>query len=266
MAMTMVSSDVKRGRSGQRGAEGDSGGTASVLKALKLLEVFRSGDSTLGVTEIARRVEVPTSTAYRLLAYLVEGGFVVKDGSKYRLGNRLFALGNQVPLCQPKGLREQVSPHLGELYAATGLTVKLGILEGLEVIILDKVAGLRTAPAPTAVGGRLPANCTSMGKALLAFGENSLLLDSSQLPRLTRYSINSRELLERQFDEIRASRLSYGSEEAMIGQVCVASPIIQEGRAVAAISLSARPNDPNLSRSIGALASAARQLERSLVL
>lgn len=261
--MTMISTETKKARKGSREAGGGGGGTASVLKALKLLEVFRTGDSALGVTEIARRVGVPTSTAYRLLAYLVEGDFVVKDGAKYRLGNRLFALGNQVPLCQPKGLREQISPHLGELYAATGLTVKLGILEGMEVIILDKVAGLRTAPAPTAVGGRVPANCTSMGKALLAFGEGLPAVES-QLPRLTRYSINSRELLERQFEEIRTSRLSYGSEEAMIGQVCVASAIVREGRAIAAISLSARPNDPNLSRSIGALSRTARQLERSL--
>lgn len=263
--MSAITSEAKRSRSRKAVEDEGAGGTASVLKALKLLEVFREGDSALGVTEIARRVGVPTSTAYRLLAYLVEGDFVVKDGPKYRLGNRLFALGNQVPLCRPKGLREQISPHLGELYALTGLTVKLGILEGAEVIILDKVAGLRTAPAPTAVGGRLPANCTSMGKALLAFQDDSSVLDMP-LPRLTRYSINSRELLERQFEGIRSSGLSYGAEEAVIGQVCVAAPIVRNGRAVAAISLSARPNDPRLSRSIGALEQAVRHLERSLIL
>lgn len=261
--MTIISPKVERVHSKRRGIDDDAGGTSSVLKALKLLDVFRDGESALGVTEIARRVEVPTSTAYRLLAYLVEGGFVVKDGPKYRLGDRLFTLGNQVSLCRPKGLREQASPHLGELYAATGLTVKLGILEGVEVIILDKIVGLKTAPAPTAIGGRLPANCTSMGKALLAYAGDTSFLDAD-LPRLTRFSVNGRELLERQFREIRDTRLSYGSEEAAIGQVCVASPIVRDGQAIAAISLSSRPNDPHLSRSIGALDRAARHLERSL--
>lgn len=248
--------------------DAEKGGTASVLKALKLLDVFRSGELSLGVSEIARRAEIPTSTAYRLLAHLVESGFVAKEAAHYRLGNRLFALGNQVPLCQPKGLREQISPHLGELYALTGLTAKLGILEGKDVIILDKVVGLRSAPAPTAVGGRVPANCTSLGKALLAFQGEDLaagLLDTP-LSRLTRHSISNPQLLGRQLAEIRAAGLSYGSEEAVLGQVCVAAPIIKDGQAVAAISLSARPNDPHLAKSIAALQSTVRHLARSLVI
>lgn len=81
--MSAITSEAKRSRSRKAVEDEGAGGTASVLKALKLLEVFREGDSALGVTEIARRVGVPTSTAYRLLAYLVEGDFVVKDGPKY---------------------------------------------------------------------------------------------------------------------------------------------------------------------------------------
>lgn len=252
------------GKEGQVAGEG-KGGTASVIKALRLLEVFRGGEASLGVSEIGRRADLPTSTAYRLLAYLVESGFLVKEGAEYRLGNGLFSLGNQVPLCQPKGLREQVSPHLGELYATTGLTVKLGILDGSDVVILDKVAGLRSAPAPTAVGGRVPANCTSLGKALLAFQDGPVLAEGGgQLPRLTRFSIGSPQLLERQLEEIRASKLSYGAEEALLGQVCVATPILFGGRAVAAISLSARPRDPHLGKSIAALQRAGRHIERTL--
>ncbi|HHX48000.1 MAG TPA: IclR family transcriptional regulator, partial [Brevibacterium sp.] len=113
--------------------------------------------------------------------------------------------------------------------------------------------------------GRVPANCTSLGKALLAFQDGPVLAEAGgQLPRLTRFSIGSPQLLERQLEEIRASKLSYGAEEALLGQVCVATPILVGGRAVAAISLSARPRDPHLGKSIAALQRAGRHIERTL--
>ena len=111
----------------------------------------------MGVSDIARRADVPTSTAFRLLAYLVESGFVAKDGTLYRPGDKLFELGNQVALCRPLGLREQAAPYLGELYAATGMTVRMAVLDGTEIVIVNKIVGLRTPaerPPPSAAERR----------------------------------------------------------------------------------------------------------------
>lgn len=248
------------------GVKGEGQGTASVLKALQLLDAFRDGGPVLGVSEIARRVGVPTSTAFRLLAYLVEGGFVSKEGTRYRLADKLFELGNQVALCQPKGLREQASPYLGELYAATGMTVRLAVLEGAEIVLVDKIVGLRTVPAPTAIGGRVPATCTALGKAMLAFQPAEVMADvlRGPLPRLTRYSAVHPRLLQKQLVDIRSTRLGYDLEESVLGQVCVAAPIVHRGVAVAAISMSARTHQTNLVQSTAALQRAASQLESAL--
>ena len=248
-----------RDRPGADVSRSEQQGTASVLKALQLLDVFRDGGPVLGVSEIARRVGVPTSTAFRLLAYLVEGEFITKEGTRYRLGDKLFELGNQVSLCRPKGLRELAAPYLGELYAATGMTVRLAVLEGTEIVIVDKIVGLRTVPALTAIGGRVPATCTALGKVMLAFqpAEDVAKVLRAPLPRLTRYSASQPRLLHKQLIDIRSSRLGYDLEESVLGQVCVAAPIVSGGVAVAAISLSARTHQTNLTQSTAALQQAA---------
>lgn len=251
--------DATTNKNGQRG-------TASVLKALQLLDEFRNGDASMGVSDIARRVGVPTSTAYRLLAYLVESGFVSKEGTQYRPGDKLFELGNQVAHCRPRGLRERVAPYLGELYAASGMTARLAILDGPEIVIVDKIVGLRTLPAPTAIGGRVPATCTALGKAMLAFQPPQRLAQIFQeaLPRRTRHSVASRSVLHQQLVEIRSTRLAYDRQESVLGQVCVATPIMRDGIAVAAISLSAPTVRSNLVQSGNALRQAAGQIERIL--
>jgi DNA-binding IclR family transcriptional regulator len=259
MDQAPVQPDLPASKSGTQG-------TASVLKALQILDAFRGSGAAMGVSDIARRTDVPTSTAFRLLAYLVESGFVVKNGTLYRPGDKLFELGNQVALCRPLGLREQAAPYLGELYAATGMTVRMAVLDGTEIVIVNKIVGLRTLPAPTAIGGRTSALCTALGKALLAFqpAERIMPLLRGPLPRRTRHSVVNPRFLQRRLIETRSTRLAYDQEESILGQVCVATPILRDGIAVAAISLSAPTHQVNQHQAGTALLRAASQLERAL--
>ncbi|WP_157171858.1 IclR family transcriptional regulator [Nocardia higoensis] len=248
------------------GAGNDRRGTASVVKALQLLDEFLGGDASMGVSDIARRAGIPTSTAFRLLAYLVESGFVSKEGTRYRPGDKLFELGNRVAHSRPRGLREQVAPYLGDLYAGSGLTTRLAILDGADIVILDKVVGLHTLPAPTPIGGRAPATCTALGKALLAFQPGAEIAKVLQGPlvRRSRHSVTNPAVLHRQLVDIRATRLAYDRQESVLGQVCVATPIMRGGVAVGAISLSAPAVRVNLQRSEAALRRTAGQIERVL--
>lgn len=240
-------------------------GTASVLKALQLLDIFRGNAGAMGVSDLARRADVPTSTAYRLLAYLVEGGFVTKEGTRYRPGDKLFELGNQVANSRLQRLRERAAPYLGELYATFRMTARLAVLDGPEIVIVDKIVGLHTLPAPTAVGGRVPATCTALGKAMLAFQPADVLKEVLQrpLPRRTRYSVAAPGLLHRQLIETRSTRLAYDREESVLGHLCVAAPILRDGAAVAAISLSGPPCRVDLRQSGTALLRAVGQIERT---
>jgi len=258
--------DADRRRGTARGGKDDGSGTASVVKALQLLDLFRGGAASRGVTDLARQAGVPVSTAYRLLAYLVDGGFVVKEGTRYRPAEKLFELGNQVAHSRPQGLRERIAPHLGELYTVTGSTVRLGVLDGHDVVIVDKIVGLRTLPAPTAVGGRVPAACSALGKAMLAFQPADLVADvlHRPLPRLTPRSLAAPQQLRRQLLQVLESRLAFDCEETVLGQVCVATPVMSDGAVVAAISLSSPTHRVDLKRAGTNLLQTARRIELAL--
>lgn len=222
-------------------AEGsDSRQATSVGKALQLLAAFRGTKPELGVSDLARRAGMPKSTAFRLLADLESAGFVERSGTKYRLGISLFELGSRVGFCRPNGLRELAMHDLSELHVNTGLTAHLGVLEGGEVVYVEKVHGgnpLRTVTTP---GARQPASCSGLGKAMLAWTgpQEVRFVVEAGLPRLTRNSITEPGRFFRELDRIREAGVAYDREESALGLTCVAAPLIAGGRVVAAVSVS----------------------------
>ncbi|WP_145978620.1 IclR family transcriptional regulator [Granulicoccus phenolivorans] len=218
---------------------------ASVSKALMLLESLKQASGPVGVSGLARSAGMAKSTAFRLLAHLEESGFVERAGTSYVLGWRLFELGNNVAPCRPHGLRSIAVPHLTDLQARTGMAVHLGVLQGAEVVLLEKVHGVRTVTMPSRVGSRVPSSCTALGKAMLAYLPADELRqavtessDEQGLTGLTRFSLRQPGRLLDQLREIRAGKIAHEREEALVGLVAVAAPILVDGRAVASISLS----------------------------
>ncbi|MGK5113228.1 IclR family transcriptional regulator [Geodermatophilus sp. CPCC 205506] len=237
----VVSSTPAPRRPGSDPEGGDrAGAPTSVSKALQLLDAFRLAGPSLGVSELARRAGVPKSTAFRLLAYLEQGGYVERTGTDYRLGWRLFELGNRVHHCRPRGLRDLALPYLSELYVSTGNVVHLGVLEGNDVVYLEKIHGHRAVRTPTTVGGRMPAACVGLGKAILAFGDagTARRVVSAGLERRTPYSIAEPGRFLNELGRVRTNGIAFDREEAALGLTCVAAPILVDGRAVAAISVS----------------------------
>lgn len=241
-------------------------GTPSVTRALQLLEVFRGADAALGVSRIARLAGLPKSTAHRLLAYLEEAGYVEREGRGYVLGGRLFELGNSVRMCRPSGLREVAMPHLSRLYADSGKVVHLGVLDGTEVVYLEKIFGLDSVAVPTIVGGRMPATCSSLGKAMLAFStpETGARVLGAGLPRLTPYSQVARGRLVAELRKARAEGIAYDREEARVGLVCAGAPIVRGGRAVGAVSMAGPATRCDLTAMGAAVRRAAAAVSRDL--
>ena len=127
------------------------------------------------------------------------------------------------------------SPLLGELHRATGLVAHLAILDGSDVVYLDKV-GDRMSPAiPTRVGGRQPAHCTAIGKAILAYCDQAGEVDLQA--RMTKYSITSSSQMAIELAKVRAHGVAFEREESLLGFGCVAAPIGSPGEAVAAVSV-----------------------------
>ena len=127
-------------------------------------------------------------------------------------------------------------PLLGELHRATGLVVHLAVLHGPDVVYLEKI-GDRTIP--TRVGGRQPAHCTAVGKAILAHCDQDAYQDAQVDLRVrkTKYSISSSSQLAVELAKVRAHGVAFEREESLLGFGCVAAPIGSPGEAVAAVSV-----------------------------
>jgi IclR family transcriptional regulator, KDG regulon repressor len=212
----------------------------SVGKAIALLEAFdRPGG--IGVSELSRSAGLPKSTAYRLLQILEEWQFIERAGRRYRLGSRLFELGNRVPYCTPRSLRDIAHPFLEELYELSHETVHLAVLNGTDVLYLEKLYGHNPVRSPSYIGGRVPAYSTALGKAMLAFSNADLVtqvVSGELLPRTPHTLVLPRLFLE-QLRLIKAAGVAFDREEASIGLTCVAAPILDKlNQPVAAISIS----------------------------
>jgi DNA-binding IclR family transcriptional regulator len=209
----------------------------SVLwKAFGVLGAFSHRDRVLSLAEIARRSALPKSTAHRVLAMLLETGAVEQAGGGYRLGLRMFSLGALPPEAE---LREAAMVHLEWLHRATGQTLHLAVLRGGDVVYLEKLLSRQRVDTPAAIGDRLPATCTAVGKALLAFsgGQAEAAVLARPLPRLTARSVASADALHGQLAATRARGYATDREESTDGLACVAVPVIAGGRTVAAVSV-----------------------------
>jgi DNA-binding IclR family transcriptional regulator len=168
-----------------------------------------------------------------MLERLVQLRWLRRSGRDYELGMRLVELGS-LAVHQDRLVRA-ARPLLGELHRATGLVVHLAVLDGLDVVYLEKVGDRLASAIPTRVGGRQPAHCTAVGKAMLAYSDEEAEWDLHA--RKTKYSISSSSHLAVELAKVRAHGIAFEREESLLGFGCVAAPIGNPGEAVAAVSV-----------------------------
>ena len=150
----------------------ETGFSQSLERGLAILASFRSGRPLLGVSELGRDMGLSRSTTHRYVATLAALGYLQQDtdSKKYRLGPRVLDLGFSA--INSMELREVAGPHLRELSDATGYTVNMAILDGLDIVYVERCRSAqprqREIDLNLHVGARLPAYCTSLGKVLLA--------------------------------------------------------------------------------------------------
>lgn len=239
--------------------------TANMLeKSVRIMQAFRAGDQKLRLSELGERTGMPKSTVHRLARLLMEHQLLSLDAGGYELGLGLFELSGLVPVKQ--GLRGTALPYLQDLFLATQETVHLGVREGTDVICIEKLYGHSDLGLPSRVGGRLPLNCTGVGKALLAFSDESVQARvlSNPLRRITEKSITDASRLARELAEIRATGFAFEREEATVGHACVAAPVLVRGAPIAAISISVPISEYRVPQLAAAVNRAALGLARKL--
>ena len=125
---------------------------SAVIDRISLVLDAFDGPGRLTLAQIVRRTGLPRSSAHRMLERLVQLRWLRRSGRDYELGMRLVELGS-LAVHQDRLVRA-ASPLLGELHRATGLVVHLAVLDGPDVVYLEKIGEPTNAAIPTRVGGR----------------------------------------------------------------------------------------------------------------
>ena len=213
--------------------EADTGAATSVDKALAVLEAFRGPGTVLGVTEVARRGELPKSTAHRMLNLLVDRGYVNRVGNRYMLSSMLFELGNSVSHSRPRALRSVAMPYMIDLLQSLNATVHLTTFAEGDLLFLEKVYGhfgVRNLPP---VGSRVAADGTAPGDVMRAFSSTK-----RSLPAFVGYDDVPR------FERIRDRGIAYQGEPGDRGGLSVSAPIFVRSKdaALAALTIALQKN------------------------
>jgi IclR family transcriptional regulator, KDG regulon repressor len=215
---------------------------ASVRRALSIIEILANAPNGMGVTGVSRKIHAPKSSTHTILLTLARSGFLQREDrtGNYILGLKILTLGSLN--LDKTDVRTQAQGYLHNLVEHTGLTAHLAVLDGNQLVYVDKMDSPGMVKMNTWVGRRIDAHCTALGKALLAslpadrFDE---LYESKALAQRTVRTISSRDALRRELQRIRVRGYAVDDEECGIGVRCVGSTVFdREGKAAAAIGLS----------------------------
>lgn len=218
-------------------------GSRSLEKGLGILDALAGSPKPLSVSELARSLKVARPTVYRLLASLLDHGYVTRDRARgrFRPSFKLLDIGHR--LLQVTDLLDAARPVLRELQARSGETVHLAVPERGRMVYIDKLADDAAFCATSRLGKGVPMHCTALGKAVLAFlpvaTVESIVAEHGQAPRTAR-TIVTWDGLEQELALVRRRGYALDDGEIEEGVRCVGAPILDVHNApIAALSVSA---------------------------
>jgi DNA-binding IclR family transcriptional regulator len=215
----------------------------TIDSAGRVLSLFTNEHPERGVTEVAVALAVSKSKAHALLASLTTVGLLRRtERGRYRVGWRVLSL-NRV-LSETTDFHRQARPVMQTLGRRFGEMVHLGALDDGKVVYIDRIKGTAAVQIDaSALGERLSAHCSAVGKAQLAHMPKALLdemIERHGLPALTPRTIVDRATLDEELESIRWRGFATERGEALPEISCVAAPIFAPGPVcVAAISIAA---------------------------
>src|ERR1700690_308577 len=152
-------------------------------RSAAIMEAFNCAQPVLSLADLNKRTRLPKSTLHRLVDQLCQVGWLERDHGGYRVGLRMFEFGTLA--VDGTRLHEAAFPHLQALASRTGLAAQLAILDHAEVVYLERIV-VGPIRLPTRRGGRKPAYCTALGKAMAAYDDDALqTVMAAPMPRKT---------------------------------------------------------------------------------
>lgn len=214
-------------------------GLKSLVKVMRILDMFSRAARSLSLAEICQRSGYPKSTTHRLLSSMREAGLLDQDRNRdtYRLGLKLYELGNTV--LANMELPREARPYVEALGRLTDQVVHLAVFDGSHAVVIGRSESQFDATSSFLESA--PAHCTSVGKAILAFLPVSAVETflAGGLVRFTDTTITDPAAFREELELTRARGYSVDQAEHQPGLHCLGAPIRDlSGRVFAAISVS----------------------------
>ncbi|SEH00733.1 DNA-binding transcriptional regulator, IclR family [Nonomuraea solani] len=242
------------------------GGRSVASRVLSVLGAFSSERRRMSLSDISRRTEMPLTTAHRLVSELVSWGALERDrDGRYQIGLHLWEVAALAP--RGLGLREAAMPYLEDLYEVSRQHVQLAVLDGAEVLYLERISSRDAVGVLSRVGGRFPAHATGVGLVLLAYAppqaqERYL---AGPLASFTARTVTDPARLRSVLAEVRRDGYVISDRQVTLDAVSVAAPVRDASdEVVAALSVVVRHGDPQPGALVPAVVTAARGLSRWL--
>lgn len=219
--------------------------SSTIQRALDILNLFKYNEK-LSFTEINRQLGFNKSTLYRVLSVLQDNRFLARDqDGAYRLGFNVYVLGRSAS--EEYVLKNIALPHMRGLVARTDMTVHLGVLEGSEVVIIEKAEPNKSLRMFSRVGASVPVHCTGQGKLLLAFAPRQRaerIIAQHGLRRFTPNTMTTADELFQDLDRIRDLGYAVDNSEHERNIFCLAVPVPDHrGRIISALSITGTTPD-----------------------
>jgi DNA-binding IclR family transcriptional regulator len=240
-------------------------GESSLARAVRILEAFTPDAPELTVTEVARRSALHVATASRIVGQLVEHGLLSRGPDReLRVGIRLWELASRA--APTRSLRDSAMPYLEDLHAVVGHHAQLAVLDGDDVIFLERLSARDAVINYSRIAGRLPLHISSSGVVLLAHASAELQerVLARPLEGRTPATITDPDRLQATLEQVRRQGYVLLAGHVHPDATGIAVPVRNGlGEVVAALSVIV-PNDARAVSAVPALLAAARGIGRSL--
>lgn len=215
---------------------------SSLQRALDILSLFGPQTPELGITDIAKALNLHKSTASGLVYTLEHNGYIAQnpENRRYHLGLQLVERAGV--LLDQIEIRKIAMPELEQLRDWSSESVNLAILEENQIIYIERLLTDKSLGFRNHIGKRAWPHSTALGKAILSHlppQQALAVLQSYTLEEMTRHTITDIDILMRQFEEFRRQGYAIEREENEIGGLCISAPIHSyDATPVAAVSVS----------------------------
>ncbi|MDW6057349.1 IclR family transcriptional regulator [Streptomyces sp. FXJ1.4098] len=241
------------------------GGESVLARVVRIFEAFTPEEPALTVSELSRRTGLHVATVSRQVAELVSYGFLTRDADRrVRIGTRMWELATRAS--STLSLRDAAMPFMEGVHDVVGHHVQLGVLDGDEVLFLERLTAPGAVINYTRIAGRLPLHASSSGLVLLAHGPADLRRRALDKP-LHRYTPNTPATAARLravLAEVRRQGYAYCPGYVHPDALGVAAPVRDaRGEVVAALAVIV-PNEAGASSVVPVVRTAARGVSRTL--